>query len=163
MDVRWCCCSVGRSGEGDRGMTCVYCAGPHALSECPMWRAVWMPPAVDRATVAVPKDDMIQHGAYMAAVRSLPCDLCRTWAGSQFCHSDILGNGGKGMGIKSDCRLGWPGCPACHYYVGTSGAMPKETRHRYEAAAGCRTRAEIRRRGIWPASLPAWPQDEVAA
>ena len=49
MDVRWCCCIVGRSGEGDRGMTCVYCAGPHALSECPMWRAVWMPPAVDRA------------------------------------------------------------------------------------------------------------------
>ena len=116
-----------------------------------------------RATVAIPKDNPLQHRAYMAAVRSLPCDLCRTQAGSQFCHADILGKGGKGTGIKSDCRLGWPGCQACHFYVGTSGAMPKETRHRFEAAAGRRTRAEIRRRGLWPATLPAWADDEVAA
>ena len=115
-----------------------------------------------RAVVAVPKDEPLQHRAYMAAVRALPCDLCRTHAGSQFCHADILGKGGKGTGIKSDCRLGWPGCPACHYYVGTSGAMPKEVRHRYEAAAGKRTRAEVRRLGLWPATLPAWA-DEVNA
>lgn len=116
-----------------------------------------------RATVAIPKDNPLQHLAYMAAVRSLPCDLCRTHAGSQFCHADILGKGGKGIGIKSDCRLGWPGCADCHYYVGTSGSMPKETRHRFEAAAGRRTRAEIRRRGLWPATLPAWADDEVKA
>lgn len=113
-----------------------------------------------RAVVAVPKDEPLQHRAYMAAVRTLPCDLCRTNAGSQFCHADILGKGGKGAGIKSDCRLGWPGCPDCHFYVGTSGSMPKKTRHHYEAAAGRRTRAAIRRMGLWPATLPEWAPDK---
>ena len=115
-----------------------------------------------RASVPAPKDGMLQDGAYMAFVRTLACDMCGKFAPSQFCHADVLGKGGKGTGIKSDCRLGWPGCPACHHYVGTSGSMPKETRHRYEAAAGRRTRAEIRRRGLWPATLPAWA-DEVDA
>lgn len=116
-----------------------------------------------RASVPVPKDYMIQHGEYMAAVRSLACDSCGALPRSVFCHADIVGKGGKGMGIKSDCRLGWPGCRTCHYAIGTSGKMSKEHRHLYEFAAGRRTRAEVWLRGLWPADLPAWPGDKVAA
>ena len=116
-----------------------------------------------RATVQVPKAEPLQHGRYMAAVRGLRCYRCHAPPRSQFCHADILGKGGKGIGIKSDCRLGWPGCVVCHHYVGTSGAMPKEARHRYEDEAGRATRATIRDLGLWPATLPAWADDEVLA
>ncbi len=110
-----------------------------------------------RMSVVVPKDNMVQHRGYMDAVRDLHCDRCGKSPRSQFCHADILGKGGKGRGIKSDCRLGWPGCAECHHLVGTSGALTKSERHKYEADAGRRTRAEIQRRGLWPADLAAWP------
>jgi len=115
-----------------------------------------------RASVAVPKERLLQHAGYMGAVRDLNCYRCGAYPRSQFCHADILGKGGKGKSIKSDCRLGWPGCAACHHFVGTSGMLSKAERHAFEAAAGQRTRAEIRQRGLWPANLPAWPGDEPA-
>ena len=116
-----------------------------------------------RPTVAVPKDGMLQHLGYMAAVRKLPCAFCNKIGPNQFCHADILGAGGKGLGIKSDCRLGWPGCMTCHFFVGTSGTWPKRVRQAFELAAGRRTRATIRSLGQWPARLPSWPGDEVAS
>lgn len=129
----------------------------------------------------VPKDNPLQHEGYMAAVRKLPCYGCGVRGLTQFCHADILGAGGKGQGIKSDCRLGWPGCGpsplqnswftagdgptlpntagnGCHWYVGTSGQMPKLERHEFEAQAGRETRATIKRMGLWPADLPDWPE-----
>jgi hypothetical protein len=121
---------------------------------------------VSRMSVPVPKDGPIQNEAYMAAVRKLACDRCGITGFTQFCHADILGRGGKGKSLRSDCRLGWPGCgprgdePGCHWYVGTSGRMPKAERHEYEAAAGRRTRAAIRAAGAWPKNLEPWPGDE---
>lgn len=112
-----------------------------------------------RATVRVPKAAMLQHEGYMAAVRSLPCYRCHKPPRSQFCHADE----GKGTGIKSDCRLGWPGCGNCHFYIGTVRALGKADRRKWEAEAGRATRATIRDLGLWPASLPAWPDDEVPA
>lgn len=118
-----------------------------------------------------PKDNPIQHEAYMALVRELPCARCgRYWKGLiQFCHADDNGGrGGKGMGIKSDCRRGWPGCgphgddPGCHWLVGTSGVLSKQERHEFETGAGGNTRAAIRNAGKWPASLPPWPGDAAA-
>jgi len=37
--------------------------------------------------------------------------------------------------------------------------MGKEARRAFEASAAAHTRAEIRRCGLWPASLPQLPED----
>lgn len=107
--------------------------------------------------VPIPKEAPIQHAAYMDAVRSLPCDRCQAPPRSQFCHADE----GKGAAIKTDCRRGWPGCAACHAFVGSTGKLGKAGRREFEKSAGDRTRAEVKRRGMWPATLPAWPGDNL--
>ena len=118
-----------------------------------------------RAVVAVPKTAPIQHMGYMAAVRKLACYRCKVVGLTQFAHADE----GKGMGIKTDCRLGWPGCgpgwgaPGCHWIVGTSGTYGKAHRREFEETAGRLTRAEIRNLGQWPTNLPAWAEHEVTA
>jgi hypothetical protein len=129
------------------------------------------PVAVAVAEIAprapVLKDNPLQHQGYMAAVRELPCARCGIWRPRliEFAHADILGRGGKGKGLKSDCRLGWPGCgphdglPGCHYIVGTSGQLSKAERHQFEADAGRRTRIAILSSGKWPKGLPLWPDD----
>jgi hypothetical protein len=127
-----------------------------------------MAESVSRMSVPVPKDNPVQSETYMAAVRQLACDRCGIEGYTQFCHADILGRGGKGKGLRSDCRLGWPGCgphgsePGCHWYVGTSGKMSKAERHEYEAAAGRRTRAAIRAAGAWPKDLAPWSEDDAS-
>lgn len=68
------------------------------------------------------------------------------------------------MGIKTDCRLGWPGCAphdslmGCHWFVGTSGEMPQMHRRAFEREAGARTRALIVAAGTWPKRLPRWTE-----
>lgn len=112
-------------------------------------------------TGPVPKEEILESAAYEKVVRQLPCDRCGIIGFSQFCHSDE----GKGMGLKTDVRRGWPGCgprpgePGCHYYVGTSGSMPREDKREFEAEASARTRAKVREMGMWPLRLPAWPTD----
>lgn len=121
-----------------------------------------------RLVVPVPKQQPIQHEAYMAAVRKLPCYRCGIAGFTQFCHADE----GKGERIKSDCRLGWPGCgphpdatgrllPGCHYEVGSTGMLGKAGRRAFEKQAGHATRATIRALGQWPAALPEWPTDSL--
>lgn len=106
----------------------------------------------------VPKDEPLQHEVYMDVVRALPCARCSIVGFTQFCHADES----KGMGIKTDCRLGWPGCgpsfnnPGCHWYVGTSGRMGKQERRLFEQAAGVATRYIVDQMGLWPAELPKW-------
>lgn len=118
-----------------------------------------------RPIVRVPKESASQCKAYMAAVRKLACYRC-SWRGdTQFCHSDE----GKGQRIKTDVRLGWPGCgphyenglmlPGCHHMVGSTGLLGKQGRRDFEARAGADTRAEIRRLGLWPSKLAPWPGD----
>lgn len=103
--------------------------------------------------VAVEKERPIQHKGYMQAVRSLGyCMRCKRWCIPQFCHRDQT----KGMGIKTDCREGWPGCAECHYLVGTSGYYPKEDRRALELDLGWRTRQAVNAAGLWPADLEKW-------
>ena len=122
-----------------------------------------------RMVVQVPKQEPVQHQGYMDAVRRLPCYRCGVVGFTQFCHSDE----GKGAGIKTDCREGWPGCgphfiapgvmdSGCHHYVGTSGRMGKVRRREFEAEASRNTRALIRALGEWPADLEPWPEDATA-
>lgn len=117
-----------------------------------------------QAVVSVPKQEPIQHAGYMAVVRQMACARCGISGYTQFCHSD---SGGKGMGIKTDCRLGWPGCgphgslPGCHWIVGTSGQLKQTARRAFERSAGDETRRIVRSMGLWPKTLPAWHEDEV--
>lgn len=101
----------------------------------------------------VGKEKMLQHAGYMNAVRDLGyCMLCRSACRPQFCHRDH----GKGTGIKTDVREGWPGCNVCHWLVGTSGQYPKEERRALELDLGRRTRCAVEAAGTWPKRLPKW-------
>ena len=108
-----------------------------------------------------PKSQPLQHEGYMAAVRTLPCMRCGVVGFTQFCHTDE----GKGMGLKTDCREGWPGCgprdgtPGCHWFVGTSGQLDRQARRDLEAHYARRTRIRILGMGLWPANLAAWPEE----
>jgi hypothetical protein len=105
---------------------------------------------------SVEKEAPIVCEEYRVLVRLMPCMHCGHPPLSQFCHGDM----GKGMGMKTDDRTGWPGCgphnhrPGCHWLIGTSGTFPKQVRRDLEAEYARRTRAEIVKRGLWPADLP---------
>ena len=125
----------------------------------PPLRALTRPvnmPMVGDKVVACPKEHVLVSEAYRELVRAMPCARCGYPPRSQFCHTDI----DKGMGLKTDDRLGWPGCgphgiePGCHWLVGSSGRLGKERRLEAEAEYSKRTRAEIIRRGLWPKNLP---------
>lgn len=102
----------------------------------------------------IKKENAPQHQGYMNLVRALPCAHCGKAPRSIFCHSDEA----KGMGIKSDCRQGWPGCPECHDAIGTKRIYPKEQRRALEAEMARKTRALIEVSGLWPKNLPRWTE-----
>lgn len=106
--------------------------------------------------VAHPKEEVSQHGTYMAVVRRLACRRCgkappSERLGNQFCHGDE----GKGMGLKTDVREGWAGCAKCHREVG-EGKMPRAEKRRLNKEYAASTRAEVEAKGLWPKSLPKW-------
>lgn len=101
----------------------------------------------------IEKENASQHSGYMAAVRRLGyCMRCKKTCRPQFCHRDQ----GKGGGIKTDVRHGWPGCDDCHRLVGSSGKLGKIGRREEEDQLGAQTRLEIERRGWWPPQLARW-------
>lgn len=100
----------------------------------------------------IKKEQAIQSEAYMRLVRAMFCAHCGRRPKSQFCHSDQ----GKGMGIKTDCRRGWPGCAECHFMIGSTGTFKREHRRVLEADYAAKTRAQILADGTWPAGLPHW-------
>lgn len=118
-----------------------------------------------RPIVQVPKQRALQHEGYMSIVRRLACYRCGWRGATQFCHADE----GKGEKLRTDCRLGWPGCgphnewgrtvPGCHYVVGSTGALGKQGRRDFERRAGADTRALVHSMGLWPPDLPLWPGD----
>lgn len=112
--------------------------------------------AVSERVQAVPKSEQpSQHAGYMASVRALGyCMNCGKSCRPQFCHADQ----GKGMGIKTDVRRGWPGCAECHWLIGTSGHYTKDERRGIEARLAHKTRAAVVAAGTWPARLPMWEE-----
>ncbi len=108
--------------------------------------------ACSDVVVAAPKENVIQHAGYMNLVRAMPCDRCGRPPRSDFAHADQ----GKGQGIKTDCRRGFPLCRDCHHLVGSTGQLGRDGRRQYEIEAGQRTRARIVAAGLWPAGLPGW-------
>lgn len=113
----------------------------------------------------VPKENPARSEKYLRLVASLPCIMCKRVGFSQAAHCDM----GKGASIKADDRQTFPACatrpgaPGCHDIIGASGAYTKEERRALEARNAALTRAEIRRRGLWPPELEPWPGDELLA
>lgn len=121
-------------------------------------------PGVYSGTTAgpAPKENVLRSPAYENAVRALGFCVRCGWVGRpQFCHRDE----GKGIGIKTDVREGWAGCPphdgltGCHYEVGTSGTLTKQQRRAEDKRLGAITRAEVLRRGLWPKNVPMWEEE----
>lgn len=120
---------------------------------------------IDDTVISVQKENVITSLVYQALVRTLPCARCGIVGFTQFCHSDE----GKGLGIKTDDRRGWPGCGphldgdqmvnGCHWFVGTSGKLKQAERRALEARMSAVTRQQILMRGLWPKSLPFWEED----
>jgi hypothetical protein len=107
--------------------------------------------------VPILKENASQSGSYMAAAKGLGfCMLCgwtpTPYQGLDFCHGDQ----GKGMGLKTDVREGWPGCRRCHEFVGRS--MRREARRAVEQALAAQTRELIVQAGTWPAKLGKWDE-----
>jgi hypothetical protein len=105
-----------------------------------------------------PKEEALESAAYERAVRDLGYCMRCGWRGRpQFCHRDQ----GKGAGIKTDVREGWPGCASCHGALGghTGAArLPKEVRRAEELHLGFLTRRAVRAAGTWPKSVPDWEE-----
>lgn len=104
----------------------------------------------------VEKECALQHAGYMDVVRAMPCARCRAPPRSDFAHADM----DKGIGIKTDCRRGFPACRPCHTLLGSSGKIPRAERRDLEAQYGAQTRDEVLRLGLWPKRLPRWEANE---
>ena len=117
-----------------------------------------------RAVVAVPKTVPVEHEGYRRLVAALPCIVCHRM-GCQAAHQ----NTGKGVGTKTDDRLTFPLCAdgagrvGCHTLFDQGLMFRKEDRRDVEPDWSRLTREEIRAMGHWPATLPAWAEDEVVA
>jgi hypothetical protein len=107
---------------------------------------------------AIAKEEASQSGAYMAAAKALGyCMRCGLQVEPRnglldFCHADL----GKGQGIKTDVRLGWPGCRKCHEIVGRELLRP--VRRAVEYLLGVMTRAAVIAAGTWPKRLQMWKE-----
>lgn len=104
--------------------------------------------------VPVPKEAPLQHSGYMNLVRAMACIHCFKPPRSEFSHADT----GKGTGIRTDCRRGYPACKACHYLIGSTGTLGKAERRRIELLYGAETRGKILAAGKWPKRLPLWSE-----
>lgn len=137
-----------RSGFARR----VYKAPAMAVARRVERSGTYAPASAMSAPVA--KERVLQHEGYMRLVRTMACIRCGV-AGVQFCHADM----GKGTGIKTDCRRGFPACPRCHWLLGSSGQIHRAQRREMEARYGRQTREFVLASGLWPAGLPKWQEE----
>lgn len=127
-------------------------------------------PATRRSTFAgtttagaVEKDKPLRSEAYRRLVAALPCWMCHIEGHSQAAHADK----GKGLSLKADDRTCFPACGphdglvGCHYTIGSTGTLTRDERRALEEQASQETRAAILAAGTWPATLPAWPADQL--
>lgn len=111
---------------------------------------------------AQPKQDIQTSEAYRRAVAALPCIWCGIAGYSQHAHLNL----GKGMGLKTDDRTGFPLCCArpgiegCHIPYDQYRLMEggREQHRAYGLEWGRITRHTILESGQWPARLPLWSE-----
>ena len=110
--------------------------------------------------VAVPKAAPVRSEAYRRIVAAMPCIHCGIAGYSQHAHA----NEGKGMGIKTDDRAGFPLCAprpgieGCHAAFDQYRLLPGGRDEHAEAGERWaeRTRAAVLEAGVWPNRLPRW-------
>ena len=111
--------------------------------------------------IAILKENVVSFEPYRRVVADLPCIWCGIMGYSQCAHL----NRGKGMGLKTDDRTGFPLCcsrpgiEGCHvaydnYRLLESGG--REAHREYGIEAGRFTREQILKAGLWPKKLPLW-------
>ncbi|WP_315534008.1 hypothetical protein [Delftia acidovorans] len=112
--------------------------------------------------LVVPKAEILECEAYRRAVAALPCIWCGICGFSQHAHLNL----GKGMGLKTDDRTGFPLCctrpdiGGCHvaydqYRLVDGG---REAHRDYGLEWGRITRHTILESGQWPQRLPLWSE-----
>jgi len=112
--------------------------------------------------LVVAKAEILECEAYRRAVAALPCIWCGISDFSQHAHLNL----GKGMGIKTDDRTGFPLCctrpdiEGCHvaydqYRLVDGG---REAHRDYGLEWGRITRHTILESGQWPQRLPLWSE-----
>lgn len=112
--------------------------------------------------LVVPKAEILICEAYRRAVAALPCMWCGVCGFSQHAHLNL----GKGMGLKTDDRTGFPLCCArpgiegCHIPYDQYRLMEggREQHRAYGLEWGRITRHTILESGQWPARLPFWSE-----
>ena len=118
--------------------------------------------------IAVFKEKPIESEPYRRLVAQLPCMWCGIEGYSQHAHLNL----GKGLGMKTDDRTGFPLCcsrpgiEGCHvaydnYRLLESGG--REAHREYGLEAGRFTREQVLKAGLWPASLPRWVEAQPQA
>lgn len=114
----------------------------------------------------VTKDAPVRHEGYRRLVASMPCAWCGCQGRSNHAHE----NSGKGMAMKVDDRRAMPLCVddmgqnGCHTtfdrYALIDGG--REAHAALGSQLARQTRLAIQRAGLWPKTLPKWPDDEGA-
>ena len=125
----------------------------------PLARPANYAPAAGHAA-AVPKEAPARSESYRRAVAALPCIHCGIAGHSQHAHA----NAGKGLGLKTDDRAGFPLCAprpgieGCHARFDQYRLLPGGRDEHAEAGERWaeRTRAAVLEAGVWPDRLPRW-------
>ena len=105
--------------------------------------------------LTIAKEAPVRSEPYRRLVAAMPCIHCGYGGPSQAAHADQ----GKGSHIKSDDRTCYPACAprvgdiGCHALIGSTGTYTRDARRELEAEYAARTRAEIRRAGLWPRGM----------
>ena len=111
--------------------------------------------------ISVLKEKVVESEPYRRLVAELPCLWCGISGYSQHAHLNL----GKGLGMKTDDRTGFPLCcsrpgiEGCHvaydqYRLLESGG--REAHREYGLEAGRFTREQVLKAGLWPPRVPKW-------
>lgn len=125
----------------------------------PLARPANYAPATGHAT-ALKKDAPARSEAYRRIVAAMPCIHCGIAGYSQHAHA----NAGKGLGLKTDDRAGFPLCAprpgieGCHARFDQYRLLPGGRDEHAEAGERWAewTRAAVIEAGVWPNRLPRW-------
>ncbi len=118
-----------------------------------------------RLVEPIPKHTYLRSEPYLRWVAGLDCAHCGRAGRTQAAHSDA-GADGKGMSIKADDSMVWPGCAddggkiGCHTLIGSTGHFRREHAQTLASTYIRQTQARAIAEGKWP---KGWPAQEQAA
>ena len=129
---------------------------------------ITMVPGAGTTGIVIAKENVVESDPYRRLVAQLPCLWCGIAGYSQHAHLNM----GKGLGLKTDDRTGFPLCcsrpgiEGCHvaydnYRLLESGG--REAHREYGIEAGRFTRDQILKAGLWPKRVPLWREGRINA